>query len=204
MESIRVVPRAMPVLALLLSFLAACGSAADEASPREPAPVHPMVGRSLAGVELEAIGEAVPLSGDGAARATLVRWWTDRCPFCVSSLPAIEELRERYGPQGLATVAVYHPKPPAARVDPDEVRRLAAERGYAGSLAADPAWNHLREHWPSEQRDYTSVSLLLDAGGTVRWAHGGPEYFPADQREDEGPNRDFEALEGAIRGLLGG
>lgn len=37
---------------------------------------------------------------DVTGRVTLVRWWTESCPFCAGSLPAIEGLTSLYGQSG--------------------------------------------------------------------------------------------------------
>jgi thiol-disulfide isomerase/thioredoxin len=104
----------------------------------------------------------------------LLRWWTDTCPFCEASLPALEELRLRYEAEGLITVAVYHPKPPRA-VDDAMVVAAAHERGYHGAIAVDPDWSALAAAWPeSVGRDATSVSLLIDGAGLVRFVHLDP------------------------------
>src|SRR5205823_3259613 len=80
------------------------------------------------------------------AKVTLYRWWTDGCPFCAATLPAIEELRKKYEPQGLAIVAVYHPKPPRALTD-EFVREAAKKIGYHGLVAVDQDWAVLRKVW---------------------------------------------------------
>ena len=87
------------------------------------------------------VGEPVVLAGPGAAPATLVRFWTDTCPYCEASLPALEELRLRHGPAGLATLAVYHPKPRGrdGALPDDEVRAWAAERSYRCLLYTSPS-----------------------------------------------------------------
>src|SRR5882672_5278832 len=49
---------------------------------------------------------------DTSSSVTLYRWWTDTCPYCEATLPALEKLRKKYEAKGLKVVAVYHPKPP--------------------------------------------------------------------------------------------
>lgn len=200
--------RSTACLLALVPTLGACGveSRAVDAPTALPAP---RAGGDVVGARVDAswigrwIGEPLALSGEGAARATLLRWWTDTCPFCEASLPAIEELRERFAGRGLATVAVYHPKPP--RFEDDEaVRAAAVERGYRGPLAVDGDWSALRRIWlDTGDRAATSASFLVDATGTIRYVHPGPELHPSDDPEHAACERDFRDLERAIEALLG-
>lgn len=141
------------------------------------------------------IGDAVPLTGPEAPRATLVRFWTDTCPFCARSLPEIEMLRTRFGPQGFEAVGVYHPKPPR-EVSEDDVARAAERLTFSGPVAIDADWTSLRAIWldatRSQERRATSASFLIDDKGIVRFVHPGPEFV----------DDDLAQLERAIRVLL--
>jgi len=143
---------------------------------------------------------------------TLYRWWTDGCPFCESTLPAIERWRERYGNMGFRVLAVYHPKPPRDVRD-DAVREAARSLGYHGKLALDRDWSVFREltrDW--KHRRATSVSFLVDHEGVIRFVHPGPDYYPPDPDSDENESgsdapktrqhRDHARLESAIETLL--
>ena len=134
--------------------------------------------------------------------ATLVRFWTDSCPFCATSLPAVETLRKRYGPRGLATLGVYHPKPPRP-VSDDEIRNAATRLGYQGPIAVDAEWKSLRSIWlETGQREATSFSILCDRQGVVRFVHPGPEFAPSEDPAHAQRARDFADLEAAIQVLL--
>ncbi|UCF68493.1 MAG: redoxin domain-containing protein, partial [Acidobacteriota bacterium] len=54
---------------------------------------------------LTAGGEALRFSD---VPVMLIRWWTDTCPYCEASLPALEKLRQRYADRGLVVVGIYH------------------------------------------------------------------------------------------------
>lgn len=206
------------LIALLLLLTIACApSRHDEASSMDGSPsatgspLMPLprkgqdrIGRVFGDLPTHWIGEALPTSGQGAAKATLVRWWTDSCPFCEASLPAIEILRERYATEGLATVGVYHAKPP--RAVPDEAVVALAERlGYGGPLVVDEDWSALERIWlDTGARTATSVSFLVDAEGVIRFVHPGPELHPSEDAEHAQCQQDFEAMERAIRVLLEG
>ena len=177
--------------ALVVGLGACNGDRRDAESSGHPAPAEltlpepraggDVVGRPVAALLPERwIGERFELTGDDAPRATLVRFWTDTCPYCARSLPEIEALRGRYAASGFATLGVYHPKP--ARDVEDETVRAAAERlGYMGPLAVDPEWTSLRAIWLDRSRDATSASFLLDHDGVVRYAYysEGPEDRPS-------------------------
>jgi thiol-disulfide isomerase/thioredoxin len=137
------------------------------------------------------------------ARATLYRWWTDTCPYCRASLPAIERLRHDYGARGLRIVAAYHPKPPRDVADEDVI--AAARRfGYGGPIAVDDDWSALNKAYLSTgRRRATSVSLLVDGDGVIRFVHPGPVFFPSDDPEYARQDADYRLLRQAIEALVG-
>ncbi len=135
-------------------------------------------------------------------RATLYRWWTDTCPYCRASLPAIETLRREYGPRGLDVVGVYHPKPPRD-VDDNDVRRVARQFGFGGRIAVDDDWSALTHAYlATGDRRATSVTFLVDADGVIRFLHPGPIFFQSDDPEFKIENDDYEKLKNAIRIVL--
>jgi len=146
-----------------------------------------------------------PLTLEGLrGKVVLVRWFTNGCRFCGNSLPGLEALRKRYAPQGLVVVGVYHPKPPRAVSDGD-VRRMSRKLGFHGPVAVDEDWRTLNRWWLANhpERNWTSVSFLVDREGVVRWAHGGGEYHAsADPRHAACDARHAE-LERTIQRLLG-
>ena len=137
-----------------------------------------------------------------AAKATLSRWWTDTCPYCRASLPAIETLRREYGPKGLDVVGIYHPKPPRS-VDDVAVRAAARQFGYGGVIAVDEDWSALNTVYLSTgERRATSVTFLVDADGIIRFVHPGPVFFRSDDPQFALENDDYTKLERAIKTLL--
>lgn len=143
-----------------------------------------------------------PADRPAAAKATLYRWWTDTCPYCRASLPAIETLRREYGPKGLDVVGVYHPKPPRA-VDDLAVRAAARQFGYHGVIAVDEDWSALNTLYLSTgERRATSATFLVDAGGVIRFVHPGPVFFQSDDPEFAVENDDYTKLKRAIETLL--
>jgi hypothetical protein len=161
-----------------------------------------LVGRPFPALEFDRwLGAAAPSPGD--RRATLYRWWTETCPYCEASLPAVEQLRRTYEPRGLRVVCVYHPKP--KRQVPDQEILAAARRlHYAGAIAVDGDWAALEAACKgSASFAATSVSFLVDADGIVRFVHPGPAFFPSDDPSHATAAADFALLERAVRILLG-
>jgi peroxiredoxin len=131
-------------------------------------------------------------------KVVLIRFWTDGCPYCTHTAPALNGLHRRYAPAGLTVIGIYHPKPPGHRPEAmiaDAARRL----GFQFPVAIDASWDTLRRWWLDRgDRPWTSVSFLLDRQGRIRFVHPGGEYYPGEGA----PGRDYEALHAAIERLL--
>lgn len=135
---------------------------------------------------------------EDSKQPVLYRWWTDGCSFCEASLPAIESLRKKYEGKGLRVVAVYHPKPVRDVVD-EKIRQSAADMGYGGAIAVDADWSELKRLWlDAGERPATSVTVLADRDGVIRYVHPGPAIFPSDDPDHAGENRSFQELDGMI------
>ena len=131
---------------------------------------------------------SAPLSlEDLRGRVVLVRWWTDTCPFCASSAPALRALHEQYSVRGLTVIGVFHPK--AGRDDPLDVARVqraVENRQFLFPVAIDWDWRNrtLKDWWlTGPKRPATSVTFLLDKSGVIRFVHPGMEYH--DDNGDE-------------------
>lgn len=148
------------------------------------------------------INDLRKLSKPKKNQVTLYRWWTDTCPYCESSLPAFEQLRKKYEKDGLAVVAVYHPKP-VRRVASDVLVKRAEEFGYHGVVAEDRDWSELRKAYLDlRPREATSVSFLVDQKGVIRFLHPGPVLFESDDPKNAQENSDFELLDRAVGAVL--
>lgn len=156
---------------------------------------NPLLGQAFGDfAELTAVdGAALDFS---AARWTLLRWWTDTCPHCAATLPALEELVERRG--DLQVVGVYHPKP-VRPVSDGAVTGAARRLGFTGPLFVDPEWNLLRSlQARGLPRRATSVSLLVDREGVIRWIHPGPRIHPDTDGRHRVAARGLADLETAL------
>ena len=133
---------------------------------------------------------------------TLVRWWTNDCPFCTASLPALDQLGVRYAARGFAVVGMYHPKPPREVTD-TEVRAFADKLSFTGTLAVDPQWHKLNKLCTRGAPERaTSISVLVDRAGKIVWVHAGLHLHPSDDAEQAEGARSFAALEALLRARL--
>ncbi len=175
----------------ILEFLAAHPQ--DEPRTAER-PAHPLVGQPFG--SLAALRWLTPEGGPvslAAQRLTLFRWWTNTCPHCVGSVPALASLEARYRARGLRLVGVYHPK--GSRLSDSAARDYAARLGFHGAIAFDDRWTkyvELRDR--GGLRQATSITVLVDAEGSVRWAHPGPRI--------EAGSADLAALDALLDRLL--
>ena len=136
-------------------------------------------------------------------KVVLLRWWTDTCPFCSRSAPALNEFHKRYADRGLVVIGMYHPKPVHRRISLGEIGEAARERGFRFPIGIDRDWSVLRQWWlDGGQRRATSVSFLIDRRGVIRHVHPGPAYHREAVGGDEQPRRDFVELESMIQELL--
>lgn len=145
-----------------------------------------------------------PLAPDSLrGKVVLIRFWTDDCRFCRATLPAAEGLRERFGGRGFMVLGAYHPNEPRPVRD-DFVLKWAKEYGFTGPIAVDDRWATL-DHWWLDghpDRNWVSVSFLLDREGRVRWVHGGGEYHPSAELLHRSCDRSYHELVAKIEQLL--
>ena len=135
---------------------------------------------------------------DLRGKVVLLRWWTEGCDFCAATLPGLESLRKRYGRDGLVVIGVYHPKPPRPVSDRDVV--VAANRlGFGGPLAVDERWTTLDRYWLSgHEREFTSVSFLIDRDGLICWVQRGGEYHSSADPQHARCDAEYHELVKAI------
>jgi thiol-disulfide isomerase/thioredoxin len=201
----RLIHRAMVVMNVyfLILALGICGLCMADAAKTLP---ESRGGQELIGTKMPALTfdrwlnteSNKPLDTTGSV--TLYRWWTSECPFCKATLPGLEKFRQTYSEKGLKIVAVYHPKPP--RAVPDSlILNAASSIGYRGPIAVDLNWSQLKRAYPGN-RGPTSISILVDREGIIRFVHPGPDYFPSDEKEKARQDEDYRLMEKAIETLL--
>ena len=136
-------------------------------------------------------------------KVVLVRWWTDTCPYCRRSAPALNEFHARFASRDLVVIGMYHPKPLGRAITADEIREAARERGFDFPIAIDRDWSVLRRWWlDGAPRGATSVSFLIGRDGVIRHVHPGPAFHREIVRGDEQPSKDFAELNRLIDRVL--
>lgn len=160
------------------------------------APADPLVGRPAPPWSVEHWFNSEPLElRDLRGKVVLVRWWTGPgCPYCTSTAPALNEFYDEFGEAGLVVIGFYHHKSRVS-LDPANVENLARELGFAFPVAIDPKWKSLKTWWlDTGERDFTSVSFLIDRQGVIRYIHPGGQYVKGDE--------DYATMRSKIERLL--
>ena len=140
---------------------------------------------------------------DLRGKVVLVRWWTEGCHFCETTLPVLESLQQAHEQDGLVVLGVFHPKPPHD-VSNAHIVRVAKRLGWSGAIALDRDWKTLDRYWlaADPDRNWTSVSFLIDRDGVIRWVHGGGEYHPSDDPRHQRCAVQYAGLEKALAAAL--
>ena len=114
---------------------------------------------------------------DLKGKVVLIRWWTaPGCPYCVATAPALNEFHEHYSDRGLVVVGLYHHKS-SVPLSSGHVAKQVDRLGIKFPVAIDLDWRTLNQWWlDGGDRDFTSVSFLIDKTGRIRHIHPGGEY----------------------------
>lgn len=166
---------------------------------------------------LDRIGHAAPAWGEMAwigseplaledlrGRVVLIRFWTDTCPFCRATAPALAELDADYRERGVTVIGMYHPKPRGTTRPIAEIAAVREAHGWRFPVAVDAGWEVLDAFWLAHRpRDHTSVTFVLDRDGVIRYVHPGPEYHPGGPAEHEECRRDYAEVRAALEAVLG-
>lgn len=145
-----------------------------------------------------------PLSlSDLSGKVVLIRFWTDTCPFCEATAPALRRLDAEFAARGLMVIGMYHPKPPGTRRPVAAVERAARQWGWRFPVALDTEWKTLNAFWLSTgDRFATSASFILDRHDLIRFVHPGPELHPAGPVDHSRCRADYQDVRRAVLALL--
>ena len=119
---------------------------------------------------------------DLRGKVVLVRWWTaPGCPYCKATAPALNDFYREYHKRGLEVIGFYHHKSDGPlRVE--DVKKYAGQFGFKFPVAIDPEWRTLKRWWlDTGDRDFTSVSFLIDRRGVIRFVHPGGQYVKGEK-----------------------
>lgn len=132
-------------------------------------------------------------------RVVVVRFWTDTCPFCAKSLPAMQQLADELAGRPVTFVGLYQSKPRGSERPWRDAVARATRLGVRFPIAYDHDWQTLRSWWlDGGGRAATSASFVIAPDGTIVHVHPGPVFFPSDDPADARANADFEALRAAV------
>jgi peroxiredoxin len=122
--------------------------------------------------------------GSLRGRVVLVRWFmSTRCPLCTATAPSLNAFDRDYRQRGLTVIGMYHHKDPEP-LDPAKVAETVKTLGFTFPVAIDTDWRTLKDWWlDGPDRDFTSVSFLIDKKGTIRFIHPGGKYEPGSDGE---------------------
>jgi peroxiredoxin len=168
---------------LLFSTIAIAAAAANKLRGEKPEHLDgsELVGQPAPPLQLKQWVNSPPLEiADLRGKVVLIRWWTQGCPFCAATAPALRKLQQDYGDRGLQVIGIYHPKP-AGDWDRSKFEAATREKQFTFPVALDADWTALQRWWLFQKRDWTSVSFLLDRSGTIRYVHPGGEFHEGDQ-----------------------
>ncbi len=136
-------------------------------------------------------------------RVVVVRFWTDTCPYCEASLPAMQKLADEFRDEPVTFIGLYHSKPRGSERPWKLAVTRANELGVRFPLAYDHMWTTVSEWWLwGRSRSATSASFVIAPDGTIAFVHPGPVFFPSEDPAQQLANADFEAIRAAIRTVL--
>jgi thiol-disulfide isomerase/thioredoxin len=184
---------------------AAAAPQAPPAAVGDPDSGVELIGRTAPSWSFDRWIRTAPLSLDRLrGKVVLVRWWTEGCHYCANMLPELEALRTRHAGEGLVVIGVFHPKPEPREVGDRHIVAVANRLGFGGPIAVDGHWRTLQRYWLGghPERDWTSVSFLIDHDGIIRWVHGGGEYHRSDDPRHRRCEIQYRELEKALSAAL--
>jgi peroxiredoxin len=114
-------------------------------------------------------------------KVVLVRWFMGpTCPLCSATARSLRTLHADFAARGLVVVGLYHHKEDTP-LTVERYRAQAAAFDFPFPVALDRDWKTLRAWWlDGHEREFTSVSFLLDRQGRIRGIHAGGRYAPGE------------------------
>jgi len=101
-------------------------------------------------------------------KVVVVDFWAFDCEPCIEAMPHIQELYDKYAPQGVVVLGVHTPRAEYER-DVSRLRIAMTKMGIKFPVVVDDKQNIFRDYrcdlWPSQ--------FVIDGNGIVRYSHGG-------------------------------
>ncbi len=200
--------------------LLGCGTGAEH-SPTEPRAELPAASSAASSVPasrdgLDRVGHPAPNWGELAwvgseplrladlrGEVVLIRFFTDTCPFCRATAPALATIDADYRDRGVTVIAMYHPKPKGTVRTAEQVAEVIDGWGWRFPVALDLDWAVLDAFWLGQRpRDYTSVSFVVDRQGIIRYVHPGPEFHDGGPEAHEQCRQDYRDVRASLDALI--
>ena len=155
---------ALPIVALI------AGLAALPFLASQPRPAPELV--------MTTIGGEVTALSSLRGQPVLVSFWSTSCGTCLTEMPALVALHQRYGPQGLRTfaVAMSHDRL-------EQVTSFARSRRLPFEIVLDETGAVARGF---NDTQVTPTKFLIDGSGTIVRVYAGITDFADLQRRIEG------------------
>ena len=103
-------------------------------------------------------------------KPVLVHFWAVSCGICKDKMPALNELKKKYGALGMQTIAVHMPRY-EADTDLDTVNK-AMEANHIDEVVAVDSLHKLKDAFQNEQ-GWVPVYYLFDAEGKLKTRSAG-------------------------------
>lgn len=136
-------------------------------------------------------------------KVVLIRWWTEECPFCEATGPALNTFHQQYRSKGLRVIGMYHPKPHPQLISKKKVQNFVHKKGFQFPIGLDLDWENLNQYWLNQVgRAFTSVSFLIDKKGVIRYIHPGGAYHKDGSEQHSSSRSDYFEIDQKIKQLL--
>jgi peroxiredoxin len=187
----------------IAAVVVALGWAAVSAAGQRPASGADLLGQPARPWQLAEWDGAPRQLADLKGQVVVVRFWTNTCPYCARSLPALQQLATELRGRPVQFLGVYHSKPRGSeRAWKDAVAR-ARELGVGFPVAYDRGWRTVEDWWLAGREGVpTSPTFVIDGAGRIVHVHPGPELHPGAEPGHEQCDRDFRALRRAVEEAL--
>jgi peroxiredoxin len=174
------------------------------AGPKAPASGVDLVGSAARPWQLREWDGSEPLRLEELkGRVVVLRFWTNTCPYCARSLPALQALAHTLRGRDVVFIGVYHSKPRGTERPWADAVRTARGWGVTFPLAYDREWKTLESWWLSGREPVpTSATFVIDRAGAIAHVHPGPELHPSEEPEHGDCDRDFASLKEAVEKVL--
>jgi glutathione peroxidase-family protein len=164
-------------------------------SPKDTELVSRLIGTKAPQWQVKSWVNSEPLQlKDLAGKVVLIRWFTEGCPFCSATAPALNNFYQQYHDKGLEVIGFYHHKSKEP-LDVERVHRYARQIRFNIPVAIDYDWQTLKNWWLDQSSfRWTSISFLIDRQGNIQYVHPGGLYVEGDE--------EYKALQAKIEQLL--